>query len=170
MHYNRDCGTLLKPNTWYSFWTERTLLCSFAVSVHPVVYCHSKQSQYNTNESNPSDAQAKNSNNEIIHPESTQNQSYTSFKTFPITLSQTLLLLRLPPSGLMAWPQLGPSRVSPWVKSAVPPSVLTRHKTGDGLCNREIKVVLGILLFSCTQYQLEKSLFYHSNSSSQMPL
>ena len=62
--------------------------------------------------------------------------------------SQTLLLLprlRLPPSGLMASPQLGPSSISSWVKSVVAPSGLTRHEAGDGSCNREIRVVLGCL-------------------------
>ena len=52
--------------------------------------------------------------------------------------SQTLLLLaplRLPPSGLMASPQLGPSSISSWVRSVVAPSELTRHEAGDGLCN-----------------------------------
>ena len=62
--------------------------------------------------------------------------------------SQTLLLLpplRLPPSGLMASPQLGPSSISSWVKSVVAPSGLTRHEAGDGSCNREIRVVIGVL-------------------------
>ena len=56
----------------------------------------------------------------------------------------------------MASPQLGSFSISSWLKSVVAPSGLTRHKTGNGSCNREIidKVVLGILLFPCIQYQL----------------
>ena len=64
--------------------------------------------------------------------------------------SQTLLLLpplRLPPSGLMASPQLGPSSIPSWVKSVVAPSGLTRDEEGDGSCNREIRVVLGASLY-----------------------
>ena len=54
----------------------------------------------------------------------------------------------------MALPQFWPPSISSGVKSVVAPSGLTRHKTGDGSCNREIRVVLGILLFPCIQYLL----------------
>ena len=63
---------------------------------------------------------------------------------------QNLLLLpplRLPPSGLMASPQLGSSSISSWVKSVVAPSGLTRHEEEDGSCNREIRVVLCASLY-----------------------
>ena len=59
-----------------------------------------------------------------------------------------------PPTGLMASPQLGPSSISSWVKSVVAPSGLTRHEAGDGSCNRDIRVVLGVLLIPCIQHQL----------------
>ena len=106
----------------------------------------------------------KTQNNEIIHPESTQKRSHTSFKTIPITMPQTLLLL--PPlwllrSSIMASPQLGPSSISPWVKSVVAPSGLTRHKTGDGSCNREIRVVLGLCSFDAFNASLQTSLLYY---------
>ena len=97
-------------------------------------------------------------NNEIIHPESTQKQSYT-FDSKPYQLQCPnhyccCLHCGCPPFGLMAWPQLWPCSLSSWVKSVVAPSGLTRHKTGDESCNREIRVVFGVLLFPCTQCQL----------------
>ena len=76
----------------------------------------------------------------------TQNPSCTFHSASPITMPRTLLLLpplRLHPSGVMASPQLGLSGLSSCVKSVVAPGGLTRYKTGDGSCNREIRVVLG---------------------------
>ena len=73
--------------------------------------------------------------------------------------SQTLLLLpplRLPPSGLMASPQLGPSSISSWVKSVVAPSGLTRHEAEDGSCNREIRVVLCSLLIQLLRERISR--------------
>ena len=60
-------------------------------------------------------------------------------------MPRTLLLLppmRLPPSGLMASPQFGPSRIYSWVKLHVALGGLTRYNAEDGSCNREIRVVL----------------------------
>ena len=67
-------------------------------------------------------------------------------------------------SGLMASPQLGLSSLTSRVRSVVATGRLTRHKTGDGSCNREIRVVLGILLFPCTQYQLPKLSSFRTTS------
>ena len=72
---------------------------------------------------------------------------------------QTLLLLpplRLPPSGLMASPQLGSSSISSWVKSVVAPSGLTRHEAEDGSCNREIRVVLCSLLIQLLRERISR--------------
>ena len=161
MHYKRDGGTLLKPK--YSFWTEHTLFVQFqslVVAILPktvIVWLPKSVSIKHTwiqSVRRTLQYSKQRNHSPRINPETV---IHISFKTFPNTLPRTLLLLpplRLPPSGIKASPQLGPSSIFSWVKSVVAPSGLTRHKTGDGSCNWEIRVVLGILPFQCIKYQL----------------
>ena len=94
-------------------------------------------------------------NNEIIHPESTQKQPYTSnWKPLHLQCSKHYccrLRCGSPPFGLMVSPQLVPSRLSSRVKSGEISCLSQRIDSalnGEGACNLETRVVSGTVLFS----------------------